>query len=490
MKITFIKPNIGRLEHSLYVDEGRMEPLQLGVLAGLTPPDVECVLYDDRIEEIPYDEPTDLAAITVEIYTARRAYEIAEEYRLRGVPVVLGGFHPTLLPDECRQHADSIFCGDAETLWHQVVDDVRHGRLKPEYRASPGIAQAGGVLPRRDLFMGKGYLPVTLMQFSRGCRFTCDFCAISVFFNRRHYVRQTREILDEIARQERKFIFFVDDNFLSNHDAAKNFLRELIPLRIRWVSQASIDMTNDLALMQLLVDSGCLGNVIGFESLDLRNLRQMRKGPNFLRADRIKPFRDGWDRYEKPIRVLRDHHLQTWAAFTLGHDHDTVESIREVSDFAHHHKFCFAAYNILMPYPGTPLYERLDAEGRLLYNRKWWLHPSYRFNHAAFVPRHMTPDELTEACWECRRKWNTLGSIFSRAWDFKTVLSSPARLLAYLQYNPIYAREALKKQGMLFGLYRREPGRQLTKQQQSVFQAQDYRQVSAALNSGANDVVA
>ena len=458
MKVTFIKPNIGRLEHSLYVDEGRMEPLQLGVLAGLTPPDVECVLYDDRIEEIPYDEPTDLVAITVEIYTARRAYEIAEEFRLRGVPVVLGGFHPTLCPDECRRHADAIFIGDAELLWATVIEDARRGQLRPEYRSPPGIAQEGGVQPQRKLFRGKGYLPITLMQFSRGCRFTCNFCAISVFFGRRNYVRPTREILAEIAAQDRKLVFFVDDNFLSNHEAAKQFLRELIPMRIRWVSQASLDMTNDLELMELLVESGCLGNVIGFESLDLHNLQDMRKGPNFLRAGGIKPFRDGWDRYEKPIQVLRDHHLQTWAAFTLGHDHDTVESIRQTSDFAQHHKFCFAAFNILMPYPGTPLYARLERENRLLYDGQWWLHPEYRFNHAAFIPSRMSPDELTEACWQCRRKWNTLGSIFHRMWDFKTVLSSPARLAVYLHYNPIYSREALKKQGMLFGLFRRDPG--------------------------------
>jgi radical SAM superfamily enzyme YgiQ (UPF0313 family) len=461
MKITFIKPNIGRLEHSLYVDEGRMEPLQLGVLAGMTPPDVECALYDDRIEEIPYDEPTDLAAITVEIYTARRAYEIAEEYRLRGVPVILGGFHPTLFPDECRQHADSIFIGDAELIWHQVVADAQQGQLKAEYRSAPGVAQQGGIQPRRDLFRNKGYLPITLMQFSRGCRFACDFCAISVFFNRSHYVRRTREVLDEIENQQRKFIFFVDDNFLSNHEAAKAFLRELIPMRIRWVSQASLDMTNDPELMKLLVESGCMGNVIGFESLNPVNLQRMKKGPNFLRRGNAKLKRDGWDYYEKPIQILRDHHLQTWAAFTLGHDDDTVESIQATSDFAMHHKFCFAAYNILMPYPNTPLYKRLESEGRLLYDGKWWLHPEYRFNHAAFIPKRMSPEELTQACWDCRRRWNTLGSIVYRMFDFKTHLSSPMRLLAYLQYNPIYAKEAKKKQGMLFGLHRRNPGSRL-----------------------------
>jgi radical SAM superfamily enzyme YgiQ (UPF0313 family) len=377
------------------------------------------------------------------------------------VPVILGGFHPTLFPDECREHADSIFIGDAELIWHDVVADAEQGRLKPEYRSPPGVAQQGGIKPRRDLFKNKGYLPITLMQFSRGCRFACDFCAISVFFNRSHYVRRTREVLDEIESQERKFIFFVDDNFLSNHEAAKEFLRDLIPMRIRWVSQASLDMTNDPELMQLLVDSGCMGNVIGFESLNPTNLQRMKKGPNFLRRGHEKIKRVGWDYYEKPIQILRDHHLQTWAAFTLGHDDDTVESIRATSDFAMHHKFCFAAYNILMPYPNTPLYRRLESEGRLLYGGKWWLHPEYRFNHAAFVPKRMSPDELTEACWDCRRRWNTIGSIVWRMFDFKTHLSSPMRLLAYLQYNPIYAKEAKKKQGMLFGLHRRNPGTRL-----------------------------
>jgi radical SAM superfamily enzyme YgiQ (UPF0313 family) len=446
MKITFIKPNIGRMEHSLYVDEGRMEPLQLGVIAGLTPLDVECVLYDDRLEDIPYDEETDLVAITVEIYTARRAYEIAAEFQLRSVPVIMGGFHPTLAPEECLEHADSIYIGDAEFLWRQVVEDARQRKLRRIYKAQLGVPQLGGTQPRRDLFKGKGYLPITLMQFSRGCRFACDFCAISVFFDRTNFVRPTREVLVEIENQDRKFIFFVDDNFLSNHEAAKLFLRELIPMRIKWVSQASIDMTNDPELMELLVQSGCMGNVIGFESLDPRNLKSMKKAPNLMRK--------GWDRYQAQCEILRDHRLLTWAAFTLGHDCDTPESIKETLDFAMHNKFCFSAYNILMPYPGTPLYDRLRREDRLLWDGKWWLHPEYRFNHAAFIPKNMTPEELTEACWYCRYHWNRTRSIFKRMWDFKTHVSSLTRLGVYLQYNPLYAKEAYKKQGMLFGLFR------------------------------------
>ncbi|MGA2253993.1 MAG: radical SAM protein, partial [Thermoguttaceae bacterium] len=357
MKVALIKPNIGRLEHSLYVDSGRMEPLQLGVLAALTPPDIEVVMYDDRMEPIPYDEPIDLAGITVETYTARRAYEIAMEFRKRGVPVILGGVHPTLIPEEAAGHADSLYLGDAEFLWGQVIDDCRRRRLIPIYRAPVGSPQPG-TLTRRDIFRGKGYLPLALLQFSRGCGFDCDFCAVSVYFNKSHYLRPVREVIAEIESQPRRLFFFVDDNMLCNHEAAKALCRELIPLRIRWVSQASIDMTQDRELMDLMAKSGCLGHVIGFESLNFDNLRGSRKAPNLTEH--------GSD-YREPLKILRDYGLQVWAAFTCGYDHDTAQSLERTVEFAIQNKFCFAAFNILMPFPGTSFYETLRAEGRLLY---------------------------------------------------------------------------------------------------------------------------
>lgn len=441
MQITFIKPSFGFLDNDeRFLDEGRMEPLSLGVLAGLTPPGVDCRLFDDRIDEIDYDEPTDLVAINVETFTARRAYEIAAEYRDRKVPVVMGGMHASLIPAEVAKHADSVFTGDAESLWPQVVDDAHNKRLRPRYHGKLGIPQPG-VMPRRDLYDGKRYLPLNLLQFSRGCRHHCEFCAVSEYFDHQVSTRPAAEVIQEITAQSLRNLFFVDDNFIANPEAAKELLRALIPLKIRWVSQVSVNHTRDSELMRLLVESGCLGNVIGFESLDVKNLRQMGKAPNLV----------NFDRYSRAVATLRDHHLQTWAAFALGYDYDTIESILETCEWGISNRFTFAAFNVLMPYPSTPFYERLRAEGRLLYDGTWWLHPDYRFNNAAFRPARMTATELTEVAWACRQRWSSHSSIIKRALDLKTNLATPFRFSTYLIYNPLFRREAFKKQGMRLG---------------------------------------
>lgn len=454
MKVTLIKPNIGRMEHSLYVDEGRMEPLNLGVLGGIVPEKHEVVLYDDRMEEIPYDEETDIVAITVETYTARRSYEISAEFRKRGVKVIMGGMQPTLIPEEVKDHCDSMFLGDAEFGFVKALEDHEQGKLKAVYQAPVGIAQHPHILPRRDLFKGKGYLPITLMQFSRGCRFACTFCAVSSFFDKKHYVREMKEVVREIEAQDRKFIFFVDDNILSNHEAAKIFCREIAPLNIKWVSQASIDMANDLELMELLVKSGCCGNVIGFESLTPTDLKGMKKAPNLIGKN--------YSYYERELKILREYGLQTWAAFTIGHENDTWDTMERTLEFALKNKFTFAAFNILVAYPGTPLYKKMESEGRLLYDGKWWLHPEYRFNYAVFKPNLMSPEELTRACFHARANFNSPWSIFTRAWDFKTNMRSLYKFGIYAKYNPIFSKEVFKKHGMKFGLFNHKKAKALT----------------------------
>jgi radical SAM superfamily enzyme YgiQ (UPF0313 family) len=443
VQVTLIKPTLGRLEDRPFVDEARMEPLQLGLLAGLTPAGVDVRLLDDRVDPIDADEPTDLVGITIEAFTARRGYEIADAFRERGVPVVLGGMHPTLIPEEAAEHADAVVTGDAEAVWAGVVADAHDGRLRPRYDGAPGIPQAGGALPRRDLYAGKGYLPISLLQFGRGCRYRCEYCAVSAYFDHRHHVRPVDEVCAEIQSQARDVLFFVDDNLIADVDAAKALLRALIPLRVRWVSQASIDQVRDPELMDLLVASGCLGNVIGFETLDPASLRRMRKASNLGMAA---------GHYADAVAEIRSHGLQTWAAFLLGYEEDTPESILATCEWGIDQHFTFGAFNVLMPYPNTPLYRRLEAEGRLLYDGRWWLHPEYRFNHAAFRPARMTADQLTEAAWACRRRWNGPASIVRRALDPRTNLSSAYRFALYCLYNPIYRRESFKRQGLRLGL--------------------------------------
>lgn len=245
----------------------------------------------------------------------------------------------------------------------------------------------------------------------------------------------------EIAAQPRRDLFFVDDNLTANPEAAKELLHALIPLKIRWVSQVSVDHTRDPELMRLFVESGCIGNVIGFESLNVENLRKMRKAPNLA----------AFDGYTEVTATLRANHLQTWAAFALGYEQDTAESILETCEWGISNHFTFAAFNVLMPYPSTPFYKRLQAEGRLLYDGRWWLHPDYRFNHAAFRPKQMTADELTEAAWACRRRWSSRASILKRALDLRTNLATPFRFATYVVYNPLFRREAFKRQGMRLG---------------------------------------
>ena len=442
MRIALIYPNIGRKGDSLFLDGARMEPLSLAVLAGLTPPEIEIKLYDDRLESIPYDIHFDLVAITVQIYTARRSYEIAAMFRNKGIPVVLGGIHVTLVPEEAAEHADCIILGDAELSWSKLIDDLRMKRLQPLYACRAAGSPQIGTLPRRDLYAGKKYLPVTLLQFSRGCTNQCEFCISSAYFQKRQYIRDVSEVIREIKAQKRRLLFFVDDNIVADKDAARELFRALIPLRVRWVSQASMDMLDDSDLMTLMIKSGCLGHVIGFESISKDGISAMQKNTN------AQFIQDG---YTYATKELRRYGLQTLAAFSVGHDTDTIESIGETCAFALRQKFTFAAFNILNPYPGTPLYTRLDKEKRLLYGKKWWLHPEYRFNYASFVPKNMTANELTQAAFSCRRVFNSPVSIFRRAFEPETNMRNPYRLLTYALYNPLFRREVFNKQAIAFG---------------------------------------
>jgi radical SAM superfamily enzyme YgiQ (UPF0313 family) len=438
-RLTIIHPCVGRRAGDRkYLKTWQMEPLPAAMIAALTPGDVEKRFYDDRFEFIPFDEPTDLVAISIETYTARRAYQIASEYRRRGVPVVMGGYHATLCPDEVAIYADSVVVGEAEETFPKLLDDYRHGTPEVFYRANgqPKLS----VDPDRSIFANKTYLPIQLVEFARGCRFRCEFCAIQSFHKGSHNFRDVDRVIREIGRVRKpnQMVFFIDDNLTSGMSEAKELLKALIPLKLKWFTQTAINVTHDDEMLDLMKRAGCQGVLVGFESLNAESLKQMNKGFNLMKGGPAVA-----------IQNLKRHGLVVYGTFIVGYDHDTPESIAETVAFAKQQGLFIAAFNHITPFPGTPLYKRLEQEGKLLF-QSWWTDPRYRYNMIPFKPANMSPRELEDLCLQARKEFYSWRSIASRARQ-PVNRSSLYVLRNYVFINAIHQWDIEKRSGMPLG---------------------------------------
>ena len=433
MKIVFIHPHLAEMRAG-----DAMQPLAFGVLAAKTPPDIEVALFDDRVETVDYDADADLVALSVQTFTAKRSYRIAARFRERGIPVVLGGCHPTLLPEEAGLHADSVVVGDAEAVWPSLLADAATGGLRKIYRGDNTTPMAD-LIPDRRIFRGKRYSRLVPVQFGRGCRYSCDFCSIHSIYGNTLRHRDIDELVEELAGIEGKLIFFVDDNlFMSQRDTGI-LLDAIAPLRKRWVAQISVDSAWDDDLLESMRKSGCTAVFVGFESLEEKNLRQMKKTGNLKAGS-----------YSEAVKRFRDRGIMVVGAFLFGYDFDTTDTIRRALDFSLEQKLCLAHFNPLFPTPGTPLYDRLAAEKRLRFDR-WWLSDEYRYGDALFEPARMTADELTGGCLEARKQFNTYSAYLKRALDFKANSRSGLSFGMYLVSNLISRREIFRKQGIALG---------------------------------------
>lgn len=434
MKITLIEPAMIKQKDFGEKPSWQLTPLTLAALAGLNPPDVEVEAVDDRIETIDYDSPRDLVGISVKTFTARRAYQIADEFRKRGVPVVLGGHHPTLRPDEAALHADSVVTGEAEGIWDELLSDAKKHQLKPRYHHKETLPFEK-VRVNRAVFAGKKYLPIAMVETTRGCPFSCNFCSVTTFFGRSFRHRPPREVVAEIESIGQKFVFLVDDNIVADKEAAKELFRALIPLKIRWISQASLTMTKDKELMRLMHASGCAGVLTGIETINRTNLKQIHKSWNTVGIG-----------YDEALKIARDNGIAIVGSFILGMDEDTPATLDQLLEFTIHERFFAALFNLLTPYPGTDLYAQFLREGRLTHPQ-WWLDPAYTYGSAVFQPKSISAHDLEQARLRLYRSFYGPASLLKRFWEPKANLQDLWHAFTFLTMN----LPANKEEQMRFG---------------------------------------
>ena len=333
-------------------------PLNLATLAALTPAEHEVVIDDGCVGPVTATESADLVAMTAMTAQAPEAYRLADEYRARGIPVVLGGIHPSMCPDEAAEHADTVVLGEADRLWPDLVQDFANGKLKARYHDPEPVDLANLVIPRRDLLNPKGYLCFNSVQTTRGCPFDCNFCSVTTMSGVKYRFRPAEKVIEELRTVDGRSIYFVDDNIIGNPKRAKEFFKLLAPLKRKWASQVTINFARDKELMRLARESGCQGVFIGFETTSDQSVRAAGKGVNRPKE------------YLRDIRRIREAGMKVWGSFIFGFDNDDLDVFRQTLDFVEKAKLEFAQFSLMTPLPGTALYRQFEEEQRLVH-RDW-----------------------------------------------------------------------------------------------------------------------
>jgi len=436
MKILLIAPCLVQEQRPNSMD---IPQLTLSLIAALTPLEHEIQIVEEVYgEKVNFDGDYDVIGISIMTQTCIRGYQIANEFKKWGKVVVFGGIHATAMPDEAIRFGSSVVIGEAEGLWDIVLDDIKHNRLKSFYKLDRLPDLQSHVLPRRDLVKcSSGKFSIAPIETTRGCPYNCDFCTVSRFFGTRQRHKPIRDIITDIESCKEKNLFFLDDNITGDKRYTKELFREMIPQKKIWVGQASIQVASDTELIKLAYKSGCRALLIGFESMSESGINQYRKTLKTI------------DENILAVKKLQDNGIMTMASLIFGLDSDTTEVFDAAHDFLTRSKAAFFQACVMTPYPGTPVFDKLRSQGRILTD-DW-----NRFDASKVIirPENISPEELLEGYDKI--KWHFYSNISILRRSYPNIKIGFWEAILYLTLNKGYQKR--NNPSMLSQVYQNDP---------------------------------
>jgi radical SAM superfamily enzyme YgiQ (UPF0313 family) len=397
MRILLVSPrSLASEETSKWL---RIPQLSLPILAALTPAGHDVVMVEEEVDPLPAAEAWDVVGVTAMTANVHRAYQLASRFRRQGARVILGGIHPSVMPEEAAEHADAVVIGEAEGIWPQVLDDIQHNRLQRFYRnAQPDLANSplpARVKPRRLLGLPPYLMPI---MATRGCPYQCEFCSVHRVYGLGQRHLPIDHVVADIVRNDPRLIMFLDDNIGALRPYAMQLFEALRPLRKKWCGQATVRFILDEELFRAAVRSGLRALFVGVETVEPDACAALRKSPGGIAL------------YDQAIARCRSAGVMFHASLIFGLDEQTPRVFEHTLEFLLRNSVPSISPNILTPYPGTPLFERLTREGRILHTN--WTY--YDHTNVCYQPRNMSPEELAEKYIDFRRRFLSWSSIAQR----------------------------------------------------------------------------
>lgn len=436
MKVLFIVPTIPQLRIKKNLRPVgsmifRVPFLGLLLAASCVPKKYEVTVIDEHIERIDYNFDCDLVGITVATPTAKRAYEIAAEFRKRGKKVFIGGFHPTFNSEEALQYVDSVVIGEAENNVQELISDFEQGHLKPIYKQTSFCDPANIPIIRQELIRyPHKYFTTNVTHATRGCVFKCDFCGVRLFYGDTYRKRPIKDVIAEIKNFRGKKFFFTDDNLIGDPKYSKELFRQMIPLKKWWMSQMSINCVQDKELLELASKAGCLGVFIGFETINKNTISDVNKNQN-IEAD-----------YKNVINILHQYGISVAGGMMFGFDHDDKNVFENAVKYFLSADLDCIQVDPLTGFPGTPLFNKFKSEGRLITD-DW---EKFNIAEVTFKPLLISSQELEIGLDYVRRHFYTFPNLLKRFFMMlKRRGMVPAFIVAYINWG--YWRHLKEKIG-------------------------------------------